>query len=163
MNDLFPELEPPKVTRLLVCGGRKFRDVQLLWNVLGQYLKPQMPPLEVLIEGEAQGADKLAADWARIKGVPLMPFPGGDDPIARNQTMLNLGRPTTVLAFPGGNGTKNMVRISIRARELKLVEHVIVIERCPHRWWSDEQWTLGHCAPCLKQGFHAREALALEA
>lgn len=99
--------------RVLVCGGRDYKNRTHLFNVLDAVHQEQ--PITVLIEGEAPGADQLAALWASSRGVELLPFPAdwgryGDaaGPI-RNTQMLIEGRPELVVFFPGKNGTADMV------------------------------------------------------
>lgn len=106
--------------RLLACGGRQFADWQVLCEVLdGIHAGGRV---SVLIHGNAKGADQLARDWAILRGVPVLAFPAdwkthgkAAGPI-RNQQMLNEGRPDYVVAFPGGNGTADMIRRSELAR-----------------------------------------------
>jgi hypothetical protein len=96
--------------RVLVCGGRNYRDRRLVFHTLDSLVG-----ISTLIHGCASGADGLAARWARARGVPQEPYPPNwrryglaAGPI-RNQQMLDEGRPDLVVAFPGGKGTFNMV------------------------------------------------------
>ena len=101
------------MTRVLVCGGRDFRDGQFLYQMLDALHKSN--PIDVLIEGDARGADRLAGYWARKHHITNLKFPadwkrygkaaGG----IRNALMLAEGKPDLVVAFPGGNGTRNMM------------------------------------------------------
>lgn len=77
---------------------------------------------ELQPEGEARGADRLAAEAARRLGIPshrILRFPAkwgkygkAAGPI-RNQQMLDEGKPTLVLAYhndlENSKGTKDMV------------------------------------------------------
>jgi hypothetical protein len=98
--------------RLLVCGGRHYRDERSLRRVLDAALRTGDL---TLIAGGARGADRLARQWAVDRGVPCATYPADWDqhgPAAgsiRNQQMLDDGRPDMVLAFPGGRGTADMV------------------------------------------------------
>ena len=102
--------------RVLVCGGRDFTDSRMMARVLDE-MTPQ-----TIIHGAAKGADSLAGRYARSRHIPCREFPvnwhdrrGNYNPKAafdRNQQMLNEGNPTLVVAFPGGGGTRHMVRIS---------------------------------------------------
>ncbi len=56
--------------RLLVCGGRDFRDFVLLVKTL----EPLRHQIEVLIHGAARGADSMAAEWAERRKVPTLAF-----------------------------------------------------------------------------------------
>lgn len=82
-------------------------------------LKPD--ELECVIHGAARGADSLAGLWAKQRGVPEWAFPAQWDIFGkaagpmRNKQMLDEGKPTHVLAFPGGSGTRHMVSIALSA------------------------------------------------
>jgi len=99
--------------RALVCGGRHFHKRTFLFATLDR-LDAELGITDV-IEGEAPGADQLAALWASQRGKNLHPFPAdwGDHGRAagplRNKRMLEEGHPDIVIAFPGGKGTANMV------------------------------------------------------
>ncbi len=112
--------------RVLVCGGRNFTDGDLLWNTLTETVG-----ITHIIHGAATGADEQAMIWAQMMtGVIHIPFPakwkdlnvegavirngkyGSYNVMAgfqRNQRMLDEGKPDLVIAFPGGNGTADMV------------------------------------------------------
>lgn len=101
--------------RVLVCGGRDFRD----WQAVHAALDDLGPT--VLIEGGAAGADRLARCWAVEHGVPVVTYAadwqahGRSAGPRRNQFMLEDGKPDLVLAFPGGSGTADMCRRAKRA------------------------------------------------
>lgn len=100
--------------RVLVCGGRCFDDRDAVRRAL-EALRPTL-----VITGGADGADLLADEAAARAGIARVVFPanwvgegraaGG----ARNQRMLDEGRPDLVVAFPGTSGTADMIR---RARK----------------------------------------------
>lgn len=96
--------------KVLVCGGRDFLDWPALFNVLDQL------PITRVIEGGATGADTGAAMWAFCRGIPYEEYPadwgryGLKAGPRRNQRMLTFGRPELVVAFPGGPGTRDMVK-----------------------------------------------------
>jgi predicted polyphosphate/ATP-dependent NAD kinase len=77
--------------------------------------------IDVLIEGDARGADRIAGYWARKNRVINLKFRadwnahGKAAGAIRNQQMLDEGKPTHVLAFPGGRGTADMVRRAVAA------------------------------------------------
>ncbi|WP_019446998.1 DUF2493 domain-containing protein [Cupriavidus sp. BIS7] len=109
--------------RLLVCGGREYNDRQWVYAVLDRVHERR--PISVLIEGEAAGADTLAREWARSRGVPLDPYPypaaaGRRGGRVRNHQMLRHGRPELVIAFPGHTGTAHMVEIA-RDAQIKVI------------------------------------------
>jgi hypothetical protein len=96
--------------RLIVCGGRDYRDRDRLCAVLDQHA-----PTEIATGG-ASGADSLAVDWAWKRGIPAKIFipdwaaHGLAAGPLRNQRMLDEFKPDAVIAFPGGRGTADMVR-----------------------------------------------------
>jgi len=104
--------------RLLVCGGRDFKDAPWL-NAVLDHLRAKLYDrglvLTAIIHGDARGADRLAKQWAESRGVPHRPFPakwtkyGKAAGSIRNQQMLDEGKPDAVLAFDGGSGTQDMV------------------------------------------------------
>jgi len=98
--------------RVLVCGGRKFSDSALLKNTLDRL------GITELAEGDAPGADRMAGKWAEFSGIQLRKFPANwkkfrnaAGPI-RNREMFNEFKPELVVAFPGGNGTADMISIA---------------------------------------------------
>lgn len=74
--------------------------------------------LDFLVTGGARGIDSFAAAWARENGIAHAIFPacweyyGKGAGQVRNVWMATLVVPDLVLAFPGGNGTENMVEIA---------------------------------------------------
>ncbi len=108
--------------RLLVCGGRDFTNFEGLNEELTWLAG--LHPITVIIHGGAQGADKLAGEWARLARIPVEIYPADWDKHGRaagplrNKRMIIEGKPELVLAFPGGRGTANMVQ---QAREAGIV------------------------------------------
>ena len=105
--------------RVLVCGGRNFWDWKLLDDSLAMIY--QDTPITCIIEGGAQGADRLARKFAHVNGITLETYPAqwsehgkAAGPI-RNQQMIDQGNPDLVVAFPGGKGTADMCRRAIEA------------------------------------------------
>ena len=105
---------------VLVCGGRKFAG----WPAVQRVLDRISP--DVIIHGAATGADTMAGRYAKENDIACRSFPAkwrvqtgngrwttnraaGHE---RNQRMLDEGKPDLVVAFPGGTGTSNMVKIS---------------------------------------------------
>lgn len=105
--------------RVLVCGGRDFSDIEMLTEFLDKLHKSS--PVQVIIHGDARGADKLAGVWARDNLVPIEKYPadwtkyGKSAGFRRNTQMLVEGRPDLVVAMPGGVGTAMMVDIATKA------------------------------------------------
>lgn len=106
--------------RVLVCGGRDFVDASRVVAVLGYY-RSEAGGFEVLIHGAARGADSLAGEWAKMVGVEVLAFPANWNTFGkaagsiRNGYMLREGKPTLVIAFPGGAGTRDMIGKAKRA------------------------------------------------
>lgn len=112
--------------RVLVCGGRDYKDHKKLFDFLDDF--HSKTPITVMIEGGANGADYLAATWADYKeGVAEKCFRadwnkhGKGAGSIRNQRMLDEGKPDVVIAFPGGNGTADMVKRA-RFAGVKVIE-----------------------------------------
>jgi hypothetical protein len=99
--------------RLLVTGGRNYNS-----PLIPIYLDAlhAVHPIALLIHGDAPGADTAASLWAKSRNVPQAPYPaqwglfGRSAGPKRNQIMIDHGKPTAYHAFPGGNGTADMVR-----------------------------------------------------
>ena len=116
--------------RVIVCGGRDFKDGARLREVMNS-MHENLGPITVLAHGAANGADTFAATWASHKpGIVVEPFPAdwkahgkAAGPI-RNQQMLDAINPDLVIAFPGGKGTAHMVKIA-KAQGYKVVQPVV--------------------------------------
>ena len=98
---------------LLVCGGREYSDRTAVRRTLNCIHRKF--DIELLIHGMCTGADTLADEWAVANLVPTLRVPicHGEDGFARNERMFDLGVKRglkMVLAFPGGNGTRHMVK-----------------------------------------------------
>ena len=98
--------------KVLVCGGRNFGDTDLVYSVLDSVNEVQ--GIGEVIEGAAQGADRIASHWAHNRGITNRKFYADWEkhgkaagPI-RNQQMLDEGKPDLVIAFTGGRGTEDM-------------------------------------------------------
>lgn len=105
--------------RVLVCGGRDFKDTDALIDYLDA--EHHTAPIGVVIHGGAKGADHLAGFWAFKRGVGQIVYPanwtkyGKSAGPIRNAFMLADARPDVVIAFPGGDGTADMVERAKRA------------------------------------------------
>lgn len=103
--------------RVIVCGGRDFSDSVLMDSVLSQHVGHD----DILVHGGARGADNMAGEWARAKGIIVHVYPadwqqhGRSAGPIRNQQMLTQSRPDLVVSFPGGRGTADMVARAHRA------------------------------------------------
>ena len=110
--------------RILFCGDRNWTNYKVIADVMAD-LQPQ-----VVIEGEAPGADLMAADAADYFGMPVERYPANWElygraagPI-RNTQMLNEGNPDLVVAFhndiQNSKGTLNMVN-QARKKNIKVM------------------------------------------
>jgi hypothetical protein len=99
--------------RILFCGDRYWSAYKVIADVMAEF-NP-----DVVIEGEARGADSMAADAADYFGMPVLRFPANWDKYGRaagpirNSQMLKEGKPDMVVAFHDdittSKGTKNIV------------------------------------------------------
>lgn len=118
--------------RLLVFGGRDFQGREDLFAALDWLDLNRV--IDVVIEGEAPGADRLARRWAESRRAPFHPFPadwtrwGKPAGSIRNQQMLDEGVPSHALQCPGGIGTADMRRRLDRA-DVSVIELYDLLDR----------------------------------
>lgn len=109
--------------KVLVCGGRDYHNYEKVREVLN-FIKNiceenVISKSEiVIIHGGAKGADSLAGRWAAENKITSevyiadwTTYGKSAGPI-RNELMLKTGTPDIVVAFPGGQGTNHMIKIS---------------------------------------------------
>lgn len=120
--------------RVLVCGGRHYNDLECVYHVLSNIHTET--PISVIIEGGATGADRFGKTWGKQSGIPVETYKADWDDMSepcvrrvnksgkeynalaghkRNKRMLDEGKPDLVVAFKGGNGTKDMIEQSLKA------------------------------------------------
>ena len=101
--------------RVLVTGGRDFALPDEVHRIL--FTIHQAWTIEELGHGDADGLDKLAQLWALRFGIVTAEYEvtqhqwdlyGGRAGNMRNSRMLRHFKPDLGVAFPGGNGTKDM-------------------------------------------------------
>lgn len=108
--------------RVLVCGGRNYRDYETLSSVLSG-IRPS-----IVIDGGARGADWMASSWALENGVHSVTYKadwnahGKAAGPMRNRRMIVEGKPDIVVAFPGGKGTEDMIS---KARSAGIKLHIV--------------------------------------
>jgi hypothetical protein len=105
--------------RVLICGDRNWDDYQTVLDALSEV--HQQKGVEVVIEGEAPGADLMGRKAAVQLGIPYLPFPadwrkhGKSAGPIRNRQQHKEGKPTMGLAFhnfiENSKGTKDMVNV----------------------------------------------------
>ncbi len=106
---------------VLVCGGRDYNDKAKVFETLDSI--HGRSTIDVLVQGGARGADLLGARWTFFTAPPVEMHEyradwgkyGKRAGFVRNQTMLNSENVNLVVAFPGGNGTADMVARAKRA------------------------------------------------
>lgn len=110
--------------KILITGGRNYSDRATVFTELDKLHSETT--ICTLIHGAATGADTLADDWARVRGVEVIACPAdwkkhgrAAGPI-RNRQMLIDHKPELLVAFPGGKGTMNMIG-QARAARVKIV------------------------------------------
>lgn len=123
--------------KILVCGGRDYKDLTRVCSVLDDLHFGTGPDggiggkqrlITCVITGAARGADAMAEEWARHRQVRYRGYPaqwdlhGKSAGPRRNRDMLlaehvpDFGRVLgLVVAFPGGRGTADMVRLANEA------------------------------------------------
>ena len=105
------------MTYILVTGGRSYPDRERAFAELDQ----RAPDL--VLHGGATGADRHAGQWADERGIPCLSMPAPWKGLkraagpTRNGWLLAVAMRLAkdrvrlvVLAFPGGDGTADMVR-----------------------------------------------------
>jgi hypothetical protein len=102
---------------LAVIGSRHFADYALLEATLdGLLLADLLPAISTIVSGGAQGADSLAARYARERGLHLLEFIpdyatyGRRAPLVRNQRIVEAAE--ALVAFHDGQsrGTLHALR-----------------------------------------------------
>lgn len=56
--------------RLGVIGSRTFKDKERLYNILDK----NIDKIELIVSGGAQGADSLAWEWSKDRGMPILMY-----------------------------------------------------------------------------------------
>ena len=119
--------------RLLVCGNRDFEDDRFVCTTLDRIHARRR--ITQLIEGGQTGADRLAREWAQLRGVPCKTYEadwnqfGRSAGPRRNARMLREGRPDGCVAFPGESGTWDMIE--------KCLDERVKVHPVPHPLWDE--------------------------
>lgn len=105
--------------KIAVTGGRKFNDagyvertLSMLCSLLGGTSRVEF------VHGDAPGLDTLVKHWAAVSGYPVEGVPadwathGKGAGHLRNAQIIHYKRPDCVIAFPGNEGTANMVKVA---------------------------------------------------
>lgn len=104
------------MVKILICGGRDFKDLQLMENIFASIEQSYKNDDITIIVGGAKGADRMAERFARRHKFEVQKFPadwekhGKSAGFIRNRQMLDEGKPDFVIAVPGGPGTADMCK-----------------------------------------------------
>lgn len=115
--------------RIIIAGGRKFNDYDLICRTCDKEFSLQTE-IEI-VSGTANGADKLGERYANEKGYPIKQFPADWDKYGksagykRNEEMAKYS--DVLIAFWDGKskGTKHMIDL---ANRYKLEVTVVMYE-----------------------------------
>lgn len=113
------------MVKVIICGGRDYFDKDKLRKVMDEFHDKHL--VTTVVSGCAMGADNLGEWWASDRRIIVERYPadwklyGKAAGKIRNGEMAKSGA-THCVAFPGGSGTKDMIR---QARENAL--HVLEI------------------------------------
>jgi len=97
---------------VLACGSRHYANEKVVYDALDALHAKRA--ITTLVQGGARGADKLAKEWAKSRGVHCLTFMADWDKYGlaagpkRNQQMIDEAKPQFVVAFPGNKGTRDM-------------------------------------------------------
>jgi hypothetical protein len=112
---------------VLITGGRLYKDFVTIFDTLDRLHYEY--PFSLLVNGDADGTDKISTRWARSRFVPHRLYPIDIAPISygnrrgnrRNFIMLEDSNPDAVIAFPGGSGTRHMIDLA-ESRSIPVIE-----------------------------------------
>lgn len=113
----------------LVCGGRKFANRAMFDEVMARLIGMFGCPSK-LVHGDCPtGADAMADAWGKRLAIEVVACPADWDKLGkaagpiRNEDMLMVHEPKRVIAFPGRNGTADMVaRAKNRRGRIEVIE-----------------------------------------
>ncbi len=108
---------------ILVAGGRNFNDKALMWRELPLFISPN----DTIIHGNANGADKLAEEYAKEFGIKYEPYNanwsfgllGG---YSRNNVMAGKADKAIIFWNSFSKGTFDMIaRMKHEGKEVKII------------------------------------------
>lgn len=114
--------------KVLVTGSRYYNDVSTVWRILDS-TNSIVGGISLLIDGASDdvtgpyiGADYWSHQWACAHNIPTSRYHAqwkiqgkAAGPI-RNKRMLDEAKPEILVAFPGNNGTRNMIELCQKAK-----------------------------------------------
>lgn len=107
--------------RLLVSGGRKSADKELIFSILNVYHATFH--FTEMVHGDAIGTDQLCEEWAEKHRLVVLPVPispedwtvyGKAAGCMRNTAMIRDYQPDIIIVFPGQNGTLDLLKKAIK-------------------------------------------------
>ena len=101
----------PEGTPVAVAGGPDFEDHKIIFEALDK-AQHRVGDMVLLHGGMNRGADKIAALWAKERGVPCVIFKpdfkkGSSAPFRRNDEIIRM-KPRAVVLFPGNGISENL-------------------------------------------------------
>lgn len=112
--------------KLLICGSREFADYDLLSRKMDEYLSSADLNKIEIVAGGARGADTLAEQYARERGIKFTSFPAKWDVYGRSAGFIRNGEMAEYCKGPGNtcisfwngesSGTKHMMQTALRKR-----------------------------------------------
>lgn len=127
--------------RVIVCGGRQGVPRAGVYAVLDA-LSPDWREAVEWAHGDALGVDRHSGSWAKRRGEPVTAFRidsaldgwREDAPKNRNIRMLTEFDPDVVIGFPGGPGTRHMLKASHAAGKTVLDVEIEDRRFTVYRW-----------------------------
>lgn len=117
INERFKDYKPPY--RVIVAGGRDFKDYNLLERKLDKLLENKKETHTIIIvSGKAEGADTLGERYAKRKGYLIQNCPadwksyGNSAGIRRNADMANMSQACVCFWDGTSHGTKAMIDLA---------------------------------------------------
>lgn len=104
---------------VLITGGREYRNQREMFAVLDKLHAERN--FTFLVHGDARGADQMSHRWAKKRGVQpvameaLWDTDGDSAGTKRNARMIAFAKPDLCVAFSGGRGTANCMRLAREA------------------------------------------------
>jgi hypothetical protein len=111
-----------RIRVVAVCGGRDFNDMGAVFSTMDM-LSANFGPIERLIHGDCPtGADAFADRWGNERGIRVDRYAAdwkrfGKSAGPRRNSAMIAARPDAVVAFEGGDGTRDMVSKAEEARD----------------------------------------------
>jgi len=101
--------------KIIVCGGRDYYDSDRVEAYLDAF-DAEHGPLTIIVGG-ARGADFCAKSWAfdhrpYLEVLAEWHIHGKSAGPIRNRAMADEQKPDAVVAFPGGRGTADMIKVA---------------------------------------------------